>query len=269
MTPAATPHQLIERKRSHRSVDVTSPEVTKCSFATFQRVDHLLKQDCNNEALALAWSFHEGKAKAVVGLSSLIFLSVGLSSLIFLSVFLRSEQFDFSLCLSSLIFLSVGLQSDFSLCLSGDPTKRRSVVADKIVEILLQYTDKALRKCPEQGKIQIMEQHFQDTVPVIAEYCLLLQRTSLPQSITGNGSIARSGKPAGDAGSDILFSQMYDKLSENCVAKGVFLECLEPYLLRDQLPGLTTQVMKDLLLHFSGPRPNGECRGLYNTYGCY
>ncbi|KAM8934115.1 vacuolar protein sorting-associated protein 8 homolog [Pelodytes ibericus] len=142
-----------------------------------ERVDHLLKQDCYNEALALAWSFHEGKAKAVVGLS-------------------------------------------------GDPKKRKSVVADKIVEILLQYTDKALRKCPEQGKIQVMEQHFQDTVPVMVDYCLLLQRT------------------------DLLFSQMYDKLSENCVAKGVFLECLEPYLLRDQLPGLTAHVMKDLLLHF-------------------
>ncbi|XP_063285959.1 vacuolar protein sorting-associated protein 8 homolog isoform X1 [Pelobates fuscus] len=142
-----------------------------------ERVDHLLKQDCYNEALALAWSFHEGKAKAVVGLS-------------------------------------------------GDPKKRKSVVADKIIEILLQYTDKALRKCPEQGKIQVMEQHFQDTVPVMVDYCLLLQRT------------------------DILFSQMYDKLSENCVAKGVFLECLEPYLLRDQLPGLTAHVMKDLLLHF-------------------
>ncbi|XP_063789062.1 vacuolar protein sorting-associated protein 8 homolog isoform X2 [Pseudophryne corroboree] len=142
-----------------------------------KRVDHLLKQDCYNEALALAWSFHEGRAKAVVGLS-------------------------------------------------GDPKKRKSVVADKIVEILLQYIDKALRKCPEQGKIQVMEQHFQDTVPVMVEYCLLLQRT------------------------DILFSQMYDKLSENCVAKGVFLECLEPYLLRDKLPGLTTHVMKDLLLHF-------------------
>lgn len=30
-------------------------------------MDHLLKQDCLTEALALAWSFHEGKAKAVVG----------------------------------------------------------------------------------------------------------------------------------------------------------------------------------------------------------
>lgn len=33
-------------------------------------MDHLLKQDCLTEALALAWSFHEGKAKAVVGKST-------------------------------------------------------------------------------------------------------------------------------------------------------------------------------------------------------
>lgn len=30
-----------------------------------------------------------------------------------------------------------------------------------MVEILLQYVDRALKKCPEQGKIQVMEQHFQ------------------------------------------------------------------------------------------------------------
>ncbi|XP_023606373.1 vacuolar protein sorting-associated protein 8 homolog isoform X6 [Myotis lucifugus] len=77
-----------------------------------ERVDHLLKQDCLTEALALAWSFHEGKAKAVVGLS-------------------------------------------------GDASKRKAVVADRMVEILFHYTDRALKKCPDQGKIQVMEQHFQ------------------------------------------------------------------------------------------------------------
>ncbi len=30
-----------------------------------------------------------------------------------------------------------------------------------MVEILLQYVDRSLKKCPEQGKIQVMEQHFQ------------------------------------------------------------------------------------------------------------
>uniref|UniRef100_A0A8C6DD46 Vacuolar protein sorting-associated protein 8 homolog n=1 Tax=Moschus moschiferus TaxID=68415 RepID=A0A8C6DD46_MOSMO len=77
-----------------------------------ERVDHLLKQDCLTEALALAWSFHEGKAKAVVGLS-------------------------------------------------GDASKRKAIVADRMVEILLHYADRALKKCPDQGKIQVMEQHFQ------------------------------------------------------------------------------------------------------------
>uniref|UniRef100_A0A2K5PB73 Vacuolar protein sorting-associated protein 8 homolog n=1 Tax=Cebus imitator TaxID=2715852 RepID=A0A2K5PB73_CEBIM len=77
-----------------------------------ERVDHLLKQDCLTEALALAWSFHEGKAKAVVGLS-------------------------------------------------GDVSKRKAIVSDRMVEILFHYADRALKKCPDQGKIQVMEQHFQ------------------------------------------------------------------------------------------------------------
>uniref|UniRef100_A0A8C0VJ45 VPS8 subunit of CORVET complex n=1 Tax=Cyanistes caeruleus TaxID=156563 RepID=A0A8C0VJ45_CYACU len=96
----------------------------------------------------------------------------------------------------------------------------------QMVEILLHYTDRALKKCPDQGKIQVMEQHFQDVVPVIVDYCLLLQRM------------------------DLLFNQIYDKMSENSVAKGIFLECLEPYILSDKLMGITAQVMKDLLLHF-------------------
>uniref|UniRef100_A0A803YPV6 RING-type domain-containing protein n=1 Tax=Meleagris gallopavo TaxID=9103 RepID=A0A803YPV6_MELGA len=124
-----------------------------------------------------AWSFYEGKAKAVVGLS-------------------------------------------------GDTSKRKAVIADRMVEILLHYADRTLKKCPDQGKIQVMEQHFQDVVPVIVDYCLLLQRT------------------------DLLFNQIYDKMSENSVAKGIFLECLEPYILSDKLLGITAQVMKDLLLHF-------------------
>uniref|UniRef100_A0A8B9FFV9 Vacuolar protein sorting-associated protein 8 homolog n=1 Tax=Amazona collaria TaxID=241587 RepID=A0A8B9FFV9_9PSIT len=146
-------------------------------WSTNKQVDHLLKQERLTDALALAWSFHEGKAKAVVGLS-------------------------------------------------GDASKRKAVIADRMVEILLHYADRTLKKCPDQGKIQVMEQHFQDVVPVIVDYCLLLQRT------------------------DLLFNQIYDKMSENSVAKGIFLECLEPYILSDKLMGITPQVMKDLLLHF-------------------
>lgn len=142
-----------------------------------ERVDHLLKQEKFMEALSLAWSFHEGTAKAVLGLFP-------------------------------------------------DPAKRKGVVADKMVEMLLQYVDRSLKKCPEQGKIQVMEQHFQDMVPVMVDYCLLLQRT------------------------DLLFNQIYPRLVENSVARGVFLESLEPYILSERIGCLTAPVMRDLLSYF-------------------
>ncbi|KAK3511150.1 hypothetical protein QTP70_032158 [Hemibagrus guttatus] len=142
-----------------------------------ERVDHLLKQEKFTEALSLAWSFHEGTAKAVLGLF-------------------------------------------------GDPAKRKGVVADKMVEILFQYVDRSLKKCPEQGKIQLLEQHFQDMIPVAVDYCLLLQRT------------------------DLLFNQIYSRLVENSVAKGVFLESLEPYILSERIGCLTAPVMRDLLSYF-------------------
>ncbi|XP_028279338.1 vacuolar protein sorting-associated protein 8 homolog isoform X2 [Parambassis ranga] len=142
-----------------------------------ERIDCLLKQEHFVEALSLAWSFHEGTAKAVVGLY-------------------------------------------------GEPLKRKGVVSDKMVEILFQFAEHALKKCPEQGKIQVMEQHFQDIVPVLVDYCLLLQRA------------------------DLLFNQLCTRLSENTVAKGVFLESLESYIVADRLGHLTPPIMKDLLAHY-------------------
>ncbi|XP_045555488.1 vacuolar protein sorting-associated protein 8 homolog isoform X4 [Salmo salar] len=141
-----------------------------------ERVDCLLKQERFVEALSLAWSFHEGTAKAVLGLF-------------------------------------------------GDPAKRKGVVADKMIEILFQYVERSVKKCPEHGKIQVMEQHFQDMVPVMVDYCLLLQRT------------------------DLLFNQLYTRLVENCVARGVFLESLEPYIVSERLGCVTAPVMRDLLTH--------------------
>ncbi|XP_068584497.1 vacuolar protein sorting-associated protein 8 homolog isoform X2 [Cebidichthys violaceus] len=144
-----------------------------------ERIDCLLKQEHFVEALSLAWSFHEGTAKAVVGLF-------------------------------------------------GDPLKRKGVVGDKMVEILFQFAEHALKKCPEQGKIQVMEQHFHDVVPVLVDYCLLLKRA------------------------DLMFNQLYAQLVENMVAKGVFLESLESYIVADRLGHLTTPIMRDLLAHYHG-----------------
>ncbi|KAK1803009.1 hypothetical protein P4O66_021538 [Electrophorus voltai] len=183
-----------------------------------ERVEHFLKQERFTEALSLAWSFHEGTAKAVLGLF-------------------------------------------------GDPVKRKAVVADKMVEILFQYVERSLKKCPEQGKIQVLEQHFQDMVPVVVDYCLLLQRTGLRTlpSLLGKGeqlpscfwvpSVLFSPLPAKylvelSSCRDLLFNQIYSRLLENPVARGVFLESLEPYILSERIGCLTAPVMRDLLSYF-------------------
>ncbi|KAI4885660.1 hypothetical protein NFI96_020197 [Prochilodus magdalenae] len=49
---------------------------------------------------------------------------------------------------------------------------------------------------------------------------------------------------------DLLFNQVYSRLVENSVAKGVFLESLEPYILSERIGCLTAPVMRDLLSYF-------------------
>ncbi|XP_045567165.1 vacuolar protein sorting-associated protein 8 homolog isoform X2 [Salmo salar] len=48
---------------------------------------------------------------------------------------------------------------------------------------------------------------------------------------------------------DLLFNQLYTRLVENCVARGVFLESLEPYIVSERLGCVTAPVMRDLLTH--------------------
>uniref|UniRef100_A0A8C6KZS4 VPS8 subunit of CORVET complex n=1 Tax=Nothobranchius furzeri TaxID=105023 RepID=A0A8C6KZS4_NOTFU len=171
---------LVGEKACYQSVSTHAGQIiclgTKVFFC-LQRLDCLLKQEDFVEALTLAWSFHEGTAKAVVGLP-------------------------------------------------GDPKKRKEAVSDKMAEILLQFAEYALKKCPEQGKIQVMGQHFQDVIPVLVEYCLLLQKV------------------------DLLFNQLYPRLLENMAAKGIFLESLETHIVANRLGHLSTAILRDLLAHY-------------------
>lgn len=50
--------------------------------------------------------------------------------------------------------------------------------------------------------------------------------------------------------SDLLFEQLYPRLVENTVSRGVFLESLESHIIADRLGHLPTPVMKDLLTHY-------------------
>lgn len=52
----------------------------------------------------------------------------------------------------------------------------------QMVEMIFQFADFALKKCPEQGKIQVLEQHFhvsQNTIPEI-KHCFCPQDSLFP-----------------------------------------------------------------------------------------
>ena len=51
--------------------------------------------------------------------------------------------------------------------------------------------------------------------------------------------------------SDILFERIYERFSYDPVARGTFLECLEPYILADRLTAITPSVMKDFVDHYA------------------
>lgn len=48
----------------------------------------------------------------------------------------------------------------------------------------------------------------------------------------------------------MLFGAIYDQFSKDTIARGVFLECLEPYILNDKLASIPPHVMKDFVEHY-------------------
>lgn len=143
-----------------------------------ERIDALLKRDKYQEALSLAQSFYDGKAKGVVGLY-------------------------------------------------GIPERRKEVVGEQIMTILHLYVDLSMTHlCPSRGKVEELESYFQGVVTTCVEHCLTMQQT------------------------DFLFGKIYDRFSEDPIAKGTYLECLEPYILNDMLTHITPSVMKDFVQHY-------------------
>ncbi|ESO93558.1 hypothetical protein LOTGIDRAFT_215952 [Lottia gigantea] len=143
-----------------------------------ERIDVLVKQNKYHEALSLALSFYDGKAKAVVSLTS-------------------------------------------------SSSKRRDIVSHLILELLFDYVDLSMTKlCPDKGKIEALEEYYQEIVPVCVDYCLHLNRT------------------------DVLFGRIYERFGEDIIAKGTFLECLEPYILNDKLCAIPPAVMKDFVCNY-------------------
>lgn len=111
--------------------------------------------------------------------------------------------------------------------LTGSTRSRQAMVSDKIIDLLLCFMETALTSlCPDRGGIDILVDHYQNIVPICVEHTIEIERT------------------------DFLYSEIYERLSPDSIAKGVFLEVLEPYILSDRLRSISPVVMRDLIQHY-------------------
>ncbi|XP_071822429.1 vacuolar protein sorting-associated protein 8 homolog isoform X2 [Apostichopus japonicus] len=111
--------------------------------------------------------------------------------------------------------------------IQGSTVEKKIVVTEQILNLLHKYVDASMNQtCPKSGAVYLLEEHFQEVIPVCVDQCLLLGRL------------------------DILFGTIYDEFSADMIAKGVFLECLEPYILNDKLTSIPPHVMKDFVEHY-------------------
>uniref|UniRef100_K1R9K0 Vacuolar protein sorting-associated protein 8-like protein n=1 Tax=Magallana gigas TaxID=29159 RepID=K1R9K0_MAGGI len=162
-----------------------------------ERIDVLVKQNKYNEALALALSFYDGRAKAVIGLTA-------------------------------------------------SSKNKKEVVSSLMLDLLFEYVDLSMTTlCPEKGKMEELEAYYQNIVPVCVDYCLHLSRT------------------------DILFGRIYDRFAVDYIARGTFLECLEPYILCDKLRSIPPSVMKDLVEHYQAKNMLEGVVNLCWSHGLY
>ncbi|CAB3988597.1 vacuolar sorting-associated 8 homolog [Paramuricea clavata] len=81
-------------------------------------------------------------------------------------------------------------------------------------------------KITENANNKNLRSYFKDNIPVCIDYCVAIDRIEL------------------------LFSDIYDKLSSVDITKEVFLESLQSYIEEDRLVSLTPIVMKDFVGHY-------------------
>ena len=96
-----------------------------------------------------------------------------------------------------------------------------------MVSLLQGYLKYSLHKeCPQAGTIDLLKQHYRHVLPRSIDYCILLDRL------------------------DLLFGLIYDLFSKDSVAHGIYLQCLEPYILKNRFDTISPIVLKDFIQYY-------------------
>ena len=112
--------------------------------------------------------------------------------------------------------------------LRGPKDKRKTVINRKMTSILLDYiSNVALTKqFPEEGNISILQEYFDKVVPPCINLCMTIRNK------------------------DLLFTEVWEAFSMDPFSKAKFLECLESFILSDQLRNLPVTLCQEFVKHY-------------------
>ncbi len=111
--------------------------------------------------------------------------------------------------------------------LKGPKEKRKTVIAQKVVSILLKFLDVSMTvNFPPEGNMAVLSNYFDEVVPPCVVTCITLRRK------------------------DILFENVWATYNLDPFAKAKFLESLEVHILSDQLKNPPVGVTQELVTHY-------------------
>ena len=111
--------------------------------------------------------------------------------------------------------------------LRGSKERKRSLISLKLVGILKKFLSSALTsKFPPEGGMGTLTKYFNDIVPPCVQLCVSLDQL------------------------DLLTDLVWTTFSQDPFSSAVYLECLEPFILSEQITRLPTAIVQQLVTHY-------------------
>ena len=111
--------------------------------------------------------------------------------------------------------------------LKGPKEKRKTVIAQKLISILLKFLDVAMTSnFPLEGNMAVLSNYFEEIVPPCVNACMTVKRR------------------------DLLFENVWQTYALDPFAKAAYLESLEAFILSDQLRNLPVSITQEFVNHY-------------------
>ncbi|RWS11296.1 Vacuolar protein sorting-associated protein 8-like protein, partial [Dinothrombium tinctorium] len=143
---------------------------------------------------------------------------------------------------SGALFLTLSMYNDEAKAVIGLPSNKsdkKAIIREKMVDLVENYSDLSVGILrPDKDKIDVLRQHYTEVIQSCLHYCLAVNR------------------------SDLIFPNLYEKFSNDPLAKAIFLESLEFHILNSELHDLSPVLVKDLVNHYEERKKFNELESI-------